>query len=172
MIDEVASSQRFGAGSIFGWLCAGADKTRSFLQSGRGQRLRLLKRKPDGRRSCRARRRGCRLGRLPSGKLWASNVDFGDETDAEIDLYGGYRTEAAGYAVEFGAGGYAYVGAPTGSDYNYMEFKAMVSRTVGAATLAPPSITRSTISGAMTRRPMWKRTSSSSRRIAGPCQAR
>ena len=26
---------------------------------------------------------------------WASNVDFGDDTDAEIDVYGGYRTEAA-----------------------------------------------------------------------------
>ena len=32
---------------------------------------------------------------------WASNVDFGDKTDAEIDVYGGYRTEAAGFAWDF-----------------------------------------------------------------------
>lgn len=66
---------------------------------------------------------------------WASNVDFGDDTDAEIDLYGGYRTEAAGYALEFGAGGYFYVNAPGGADYNYVEFKALASRAIGPATL-------------------------------------
>ena len=66
---------------------------------------------------------------------WASNVDFGDDTDAEIDLYGGYRTEAAGYALEFGAGGYFYVNEPGGSDYNYVEFKALASRAIGPATL-------------------------------------
>lgn len=65
---------------------------------------------------------------------WASNVDFGDDTDAEIDLYGGYRTEVAGYALDFGAGGYFYVGAPGGADYNYVEFKALASRAIGPAT--------------------------------------
>lgn len=66
---------------------------------------------------------------------WASNVDFGDDTDAEIDLYGGYRTEAAGYALDLGAGGYFYVNEPGGADYNYVEFKAQASRAVGPATL-------------------------------------
>lgn len=66
---------------------------------------------------------------------WSSNVDFGDDTDAEIDLYGGYRTEAAGYALEFGAGGYFYVNAPGGADYNYVEFKALASRAIGPVTL-------------------------------------
>lgn len=66
---------------------------------------------------------------------WASNVDFGDDTDAEIDLYGGYRTEAAGYVLDFGAGGYFYVNEPGGSDYKYVEFKALASRAIGPATL-------------------------------------
>ena len=66
---------------------------------------------------------------------WASNVDFGDDTDAEIDLYGGYRTEAAGYALDVGAGGYFYVNEPGGADYNYVEFMAQASRPVGAAVL-------------------------------------
>ena len=66
---------------------------------------------------------------------WASNVDFGDDTDAEVDLYGGYRTEAAGYALDVGVVGYFYVNEPGGADYNYVEFKAAASRAIGPATL-------------------------------------
>ncbi|WP_292022909.1 MULTISPECIES: TorF family putative porin [unclassified Brevundimonas] len=66
---------------------------------------------------------------------WASNVDFGDDTDAEIDVYGGYRTEAAGFAWDFGVIGYLYAGEPKGADYNYAEFKAAASRAVGPATV-------------------------------------
>ncbi|KIC59641.1 hypothetical protein RM53_04250 [Brevundimonas nasdae] len=65
---------------------------------------------------------------------WASNVDFGDDTDAEVDLYGGYRTEAGGFALDFGVIGYLYVREPDGADYNYAEFKAAASRAVGPAT--------------------------------------
>ena len=74
------------------------------------------------------------LGGFYAGS-WASNVDFGDDTDAEIDLYGGYRTEAAGYALDLGAGGYFYVNEPNGAEYNYVEFKALASRAIGPATL-------------------------------------
>ncbi len=65
---------------------------------------------------------------------WASNVDFGDDTDAEIDIYGGFRTEAAGYALDFGVVGYFYVNAPGGADYDYVEFKAAASRAIGPVT--------------------------------------
>lgn len=65
---------------------------------------------------------------------WASNVDFGDDTDLEVDLYGGYRTEAGGYALDFGAVGYLYANAPGGADYDYVEFKAAASRAVGPFT--------------------------------------
>ncbi|MFN3352652.1 MAG: TorF family putative porin [Brevundimonas sp.] len=66
---------------------------------------------------------------------WASNVEFFDDTDGEIDIYGGYRTEAAGYALDFGVVGYLYPGGPGAADYDYVEFKAAASRAVGPATL-------------------------------------
>jgi len=66
---------------------------------------------------------------------WASTVEFNDGTDAEIDLYGGYRTEAAGYALDFGVVGYLYAGDPSTSDYDYFEVKAAASRSVGAFTV-------------------------------------
>jgi uncharacterized protein (TIGR02001 family) len=69
---------------------------------------------------------------------WASNVDFGDDTEAEIDVYAGYRTELFGFAVDVGAIGYFYVSEPSsplGDGYEYGEFKVAVSRAVGPATL-------------------------------------
>ncbi len=65
---------------------------------------------------------------------WASTVDFYDSTDAEVDLYGGYRTEAGGFSLDFGAIAYLYVNAPGGADYNNVEFKAAASRTFGNFT--------------------------------------
>lgn len=65
---------------------------------------------------------------------WASNVDFGDDTDAEVDIYGGYRGEAAGFAFDVGAVGYGYVNAPDGAGYDYLELKAAASRAIGPAT--------------------------------------
>ncbi|MEY4556577.1 MAG: hypothetical protein RL093_1696 [Pseudomonadota bacterium] len=66
---------------------------------------------------------------------WASNVDFGDDTDAEVDLYGGYRTEVSGFAIDVGVVGYLYVSAPAGADYDYAELKAAASRAIGPVTL-------------------------------------
>jgi uncharacterized protein (TIGR02001 family) len=67
---------------------------------------------------------------------WASNVDFGDDTDAEVDLYGGYRGEAGGFSLDVGAIVYLYVNAPDlAEDYDYVELKAAASRAVGPVTL-------------------------------------
>ena len=66
---------------------------------------------------------------------WASNVDFGDDTDVEVDIYGGYRTEVSGFAVDVGVVGYLYVSQPAGADYDYAEFKAAASRAFGPVTL-------------------------------------
>jgi uncharacterized protein (TIGR02001 family) len=66
---------------------------------------------------------------------WASNVDFGDDTEVEIDTYGGYRTEAAGFAFDVGVIGYFYAQSPSGTDYDYVEFKGAASRAVGPATI-------------------------------------
>ncbi|HEX8470966.1 MAG TPA: TorF family putative porin [Brevundimonas sp.] len=65
---------------------------------------------------------------------WASNVDFNDSTDAEVDLYGGYRTEVSGFAVDVGLIGYGYVSSPEGSNYPYLEAKLAVSRAIGPVT--------------------------------------
>lgn len=66
---------------------------------------------------------------------WASTVDFGDGTDAEFNIYGGVNTEAAGYEWGLGVVGYVYAGPPSGSDYNFVEVQASVSRAIGAVTL-------------------------------------
>jgi uncharacterized protein (TIGR02001 family) len=68
------------------------------------------------------------------GGVWASQVDFGDGTDAEVDLYGGYRTEMAGFDVDFGAVAYLYISAPALASYDYVELKAAASRAVGPVT--------------------------------------
>lgn len=68
---------------------------------------------------------------------WASNVSFpGDsETNAEIDLYGGFRPEFAGWNWDIGAVGYFYPGQPGGADYDYVEAKVAASRAIGPATI-------------------------------------
>ena len=62
---------------------------------------------------------------------WASNVDFGDDTKAEFDVYGGYRTEVSGFALDVGVVGYLYLDEPSSVEYNYVEYKAAVSRAIG-----------------------------------------
>jgi uncharacterized protein (TIGR02001 family) len=66
---------------------------------------------------------------------WASNVDFGDDTKAEFDVYGGVRGETAGYDWDLGLVGYFYADAPSGADYDFVEVKAAASRAIGPATL-------------------------------------
>lgn len=68
---------------------------------------------------------------------WASNVSFvgDDDTNAEVDLYGGYRTETAGWNLDLGVVGYLYANQPSGADYDYLELKAAASRAVGPATV-------------------------------------
>lgn len=73
------------------------------------------------------------IGGLYSG-VWASTVDFGDDTSAEIDAYGGFRFESAGFAFDVGAVGYFYAHDAQNSDYDYVEFKAAASRAVGPVT--------------------------------------
>lgn len=64
---------------------------------------------------------------------WASTVDFGDNTDAEIDFYGGVRWESVGFAWDVGAIIYTY--APgANSSYDFVEFKAAASRAFGPVT--------------------------------------
>lgn len=63
---------------------------------------------------------------------WTSNVDFGDGTDREVDLYGGYRTTALGWSVDYGVAAYLYTNAPVELDMVEAIFTA--SRTFGDVT--------------------------------------
>ncbi|MEH6666076.1 MAG: TorF family putative porin [Brevundimonas sp.] len=65
---------------------------------------------------------------------WASSVDFGDDTDAEIDFYLGVAPSAGGFDWNLGVTHYMYAGDPDGSDYDFTEASAAVSRAVGPAT--------------------------------------
>ncbi len=66
---------------------------------------------------------------------WISNVDFGDDTDAEIDLYVGVKPELGPVTFDLAGIYYAYVGDDKNSDYAYGEFKVAASVPVGPVTL-------------------------------------
>lgn len=76
---------------------------------------------------------------LAAGKFyagtWASNVDFGDKTDAEIDLYAGYKPTLGAASLDLGVIYYGYAGAPKGADYGNVEFKAAGSIPAGKGAL-------------------------------------
>ena len=65
---------------------------------------------------------------------WVSNVDFDDGTDAEYDLYAGVTPRLGAVSFDFGVLFYGYVGAPSGADYDYFEFKGAASLPLGPAT--------------------------------------
>lgn len=66
---------------------------------------------------------------------WASNVDFYDSTDAEIDVYAGIKPTAGPVTFDLGAIYYGYLNEPSGADYAFWEFKAAASVPAGPATL-------------------------------------
>jgi uncharacterized protein (TIGR02001 family) len=66
---------------------------------------------------------------------WASQVDFGDDTVAEFDLYAGVKPVAGPVTFDLAAIYYGYVDAPSGSDYDYWEVKAAASVPAGPVTL-------------------------------------
>lgn len=67
--------------------------------------------------------------------VWVSNVDFGDDTDFEFDLYGGIKPTVGAVTFDLGVVYYGYAGAPSGADYDYWEFKAAAAAPVGPLTL-------------------------------------
>jgi uncharacterized protein (TIGR02001 family) len=82
------------------------------------------------------------MGKLYAG-VWASNVDFSDSTDAEVDLYGGFKPTLGPVSLDLGVIYYGYVNAPSGTDYGNFEAKVAGSvaagkGTVGAAVFYSP----------------------------------
>lgn len=66
---------------------------------------------------------------------WASNVDFGDSTDFEFDLYAGVKPAVGAVTLDLGVVYYGYADQPSGADYDYWEFKAAGSVPAGPASL-------------------------------------
>lgn len=67
--------------------------------------------------------------------VWASNVDFGDSTDLEFDLYAGFTPTLGVVSLDLGVLYYGYTDQPSGADLDYFEFKAAGSVPLGPATL-------------------------------------
>lgn len=66
---------------------------------------------------------------------WASNVDFGNGTDVEYDLYAGVKPVVGAVTFDLGAVRYGYMGSPSGSNQDYWEFKAAASTPVGPGAI-------------------------------------
>ncbi|OLF81136.1 hypothetical protein AWH62_00220 [Maricaulis sp. W15] len=63
------------------------------------------------------------------GGVWASSVDFSDDTTMELDLYGGYGFAAGGFDFDVGGIYYAYPDSPSaGGDQNFFELYGGIAR--------------------------------------------
>jgi uncharacterized protein (TIGR02001 family) len=69
------------------------------------------------------------------GGVWLSNVDFGNSTKAEYDIYAGFKPQAGPIALDLGVIYYGYTSKPAGPDEAYWEAKVAGSIPVGKATL-------------------------------------
>lgn len=76
---------------------------------------------------------------LSAGKFyagtWASNVNFGDDTDAEIDLHTGIKPTLGPATLDPDVIYYGYVNAPSGADHANTEFKVATSIPAGKGSL-------------------------------------
>ena len=72
---------------------------------------------------------------LAYGGIWGSNVDFLDDTSAEIDVYGGIKPTVGAVSLDLGVIYYGYVDEPKGANYANWEYKAAASVPAGPATL-------------------------------------
>lgn len=75
------------------------------------------------------------LGSIGYAGVWASNVDFGDSTDFEFDLYAGVRPTVGAVTFDLGVIYYGYADQPSGANWDYWEGKVAASVPAGPATL-------------------------------------
>lgn len=66
---------------------------------------------------------------------WVSNVDFGNGTDGEFDLYAGVKPVVGPVTLDVGVVYYGYMNQPNGSNEDYVEYKLAGSGAVGPATI-------------------------------------
>ena len=67
--------------------------------------------------------------------FWTSNVDFGNSTSAEFDIYGGYKPTLGAVSLDLGVIYYGYANKPSGPDEAYWEGKIAGSVAVGTGTI-------------------------------------
>lgn len=67
--------------------------------------------------------------------VWVSNVDFGNGTDIEFDLYAGVKPVVGAVTFDLAVIYYGYTDQPKGSNEDYWEFKGGASVPAGPATL-------------------------------------
>lgn len=65
--------------------------------------------------------------------VWASNVKFPDAS-VEMDIYGGIKTDISGVGLDVGFIYYAYPGAASALDYDFVEAKFALSYDAGVAS--------------------------------------
>lgn len=75
------------------------------------------------------------LGSIGYAGVWASNVDFGDSTDFEFDLYAGVKPTMGAVTFDLGLIYYGYADQPSGANWDYWEGKVAASVPAGPATL-------------------------------------
>ena len=75
------------------------------------------------------------IGSIGYVGVWASNVDFGTSTDAEVDVYAGIKPTLGAVSLDIGVIYYGYVDSPSGSDEAFWEGKVAASVPAGAGTL-------------------------------------
>ncbi len=66
----------------------------------------------------------------------AENVDFHNSTDAEYDLSAGWTPIVAGFRLDLGLIRYGYLNEPAHTHIDTVEYKAVVLRDIGPATVA------------------------------------
>jgi uncharacterized protein (TIGR02001 family) len=67
--------------------------------------------------------------------VWASNVDFGNGTDIEFDIYAGFKPVVGAVTFDLAVIYYGYTDQPSGSNEDYWEGKIAASVPAGPATL-------------------------------------
>lgn len=75
------------------------------------------------------------LGSMGYAGVWASNVDFGDSTDMEYDLYAGIKPVVGPVTLDLGVIYYGYAGQPSNANWEYTEFKLAGAAAAGPATV-------------------------------------
>jgi uncharacterized protein (TIGR02001 family) len=74
------------------------------------------------------------IGSIGYAGVWASNVDFGNGTDAEFDLYAGVKPVLGAVTLDLGVIYYGYIDQPKGSHEDYWEGKVAATVPLGPAT--------------------------------------